>query len=391
MSIGLGKTFVSTEKMKMLNEDINIIVCQKSMLEMWKDHVKTYYPEYQVVVYRKKNTPIPNNKKVVIIINYDLIWRRPEIADLKNFTLILDESSCIKNDKAKRTKFILKMSAKNVILLSGTPVAGKYEELWTQCRLLGWNINKTTYWNHYIITVTQDIGGFPIRIVVGYKNVERLKRKLKEHGAVFMKTNEVFDLPEQIHNTVRVKNTPEYKRFRKDRIIKINNQELVGDTTLTKMLYERQLCGQYNKYKLESLKDLLESTEDKVIIFYNFNEEFKQINDLCKKLNKPVSVISGPLKDLENYKNKSNTVTLVQYQAGAMGHNLQLSNRIIYYTLPLSSELFEQSKKRIHRIGQNRTCFYYYLIVEKSIEGKIFETLKLRKDFTDKLFEDGDY
>jgi len=374
--------------MKELNTNHNLIICQKSKIDDWVEHIQTYYPNYNIIVYNKP-VPIPDNS--VIIINYDLVWRRLELAELKDFTLILDESSMVKNDRAKRTKFIMKMKPKNVILLSGTPTGGKYEELWTQCQLLGWDISKTAYWNHYIRTVTQDIGGFPLKIVIGYKNVDRLKRKLRDHGAVFMKTDEVFDLPEQIHNTVKVKNTPEYKRFRKDRIVKINNQELVGDTTLTKMLYERQLCGQYNKHKLEALEDLLESTEDRVVIFYNFNEEFKQINDLCKKLNKPVSTINGSIKDLENYKNKSNTVTLVQYQAGSMGHNLQLSNRIIYYTLPLSSELFEQSKKRIHRIGQSRTCFYYYLIVEKSIEGKIFETLKLRKDFTDKLFEESDY
>ena len=103
--------------MRMLNENINIIICQKSMLEMWKEHLEIYYPEYQVIQYQKKNTPIPNNKKLVIIINYDLVWRRPELANLENFTLILDESSCIKNSKAKRTKFILKnLKPKNVSL-----------------------------------------------------------------------------------------------------------------------------------------------------------------------------------------------------------------------------------------------------------------------------------
>lgn len=372
--------------MKELNTNHNLIICQKSKIDDWVEHMKTYYPNYNIIVYNKP-VPIPDNS--VIIINYDLVWRRPELAELEDFTLILDESSMIKNDKAKRSKFILKnLKPKNVILLSGTPTGGKYEELWTQCRLLGWNINKTTYWNHYIITKQIDVGGFPIKIVVGYKNVERLKHKLREHGAVFMKTDEVFDLPEQIHNEVKIKNTPEYKRFRKHRIVKINDKELVGDTTLTRMLYERQLCGQYNKHKLEALKDLLESTEDRVVIFYNFNEEYKLIKELCEKLNKPTSTVNGSIKDLENYKNKSNTVTLAQYQAGAHGLNLQKSNKIIYFTLPLSSELFEQSKKRIHRIGQSRTCFYYYLIVEKSIEGKIFDTLKLRKDFTDKLFKE---
>ena len=374
--------------MKELNTKYNLIVCQKSMLDMWKNHIKTYYPEYETIVYRKSNTEIPN-KKTVIIINYDLIWRRPELSNLKDFTLILDESTCIKNEKAKRTKFILnKLRPKNIILLSGTPCSGKYEELWTQCQLLGWNISKTTYWNHYIRTHLIDVGGFPIKIVTGYKNVDRLKRKLRDYGAVFMKTDEVFDLPEQIHNTVKVKNTPKYKRFRKHRIVKIEDHELVGDTTLTKMLYERQLCGQYNQNKMAALRDLLESTNDRIIIFYNFTKEYELIKNLCETLDKPVSVVNGSKKDLKNYNNHSDSVTLIQYQAGAHGLNLQKANKILYFTLPLSSEMFEQSKKRIHRIGQNKTCFYYYLIVEKSIEEKIWRTLKMRRDYTNKLFEE---
>jgi SNF2 family DNA or RNA helicase len=59
------------------------------------------------------------------------------------------------------------------------------------------------------------------------------------------------------------------------------------------------------------------------------------------------------------YDEYNNTVTLIQYQAGSMGLNLQKANKIVYFTPTLSSELFEQSKKRIHRIGQDQTCFYY--------------------------------
>lgn len=383
--MGLGKTFTGSEKMKELGTSYNLVICQKSKIDDWAEHFRIYY-NYNIIVYNKPVDIPPNS---VVIINYDLVWRRPELAQLKDFTLLLDESSMIKNEKAKRTKFILqKLKPKNVILLSGTPVGGKYEELWSQCQLLGWNISKRAFWNQFIITHEIDVGGFPIKIVVGYKNVERLKRKLREHGAVFMKSDEVFDLPEQIENIVKVKNTSEYKKFKKDRIININGNELVGDTTLTKMLYERQLCGQYNKHKIQALEDLLESTNDRIIIFYNFNEEYRIIKELCNKLKKPTSTINGSLKDLESYQKESNSITLVQYQAGAMGHNLQLSNKIIYFTLPLSSELFEQSKKRIHRIGQNRSCFYWYLIVENSIEQKILRTLKQRRDYTNRLFEE---
>ncbi|HDK7179185.1 TPA: DEAD/DEAH box helicase [Clostridium botulinum] len=385
--MGLGKTFVSTEKMEELNLDLNIIVCQKSLISTWKEHLEANYSEYQLIIYRKKDTSIPSGK-VIILITYDLIWRRPEIANLRDFTLVLDESSLIKNATAKRTKFIMKLNFENVILLSGTPCSGRYEELHTQCKLLGWNISKKLYWQQYIKFINMDIGGFKVPKVVGYKNVERLKQKLHDHGSIFMKTEEVFDLPEQVEISVLIENTKEYKKFKKERLITINDTELVGDTSLTKMLYLRQLSSQYNPNKLSALKDLLESTEDRVIIFYNFTEEMQQIKKLCIRLEKPVSIVNGQTKDLENYKSKDNTVMLVQYQAGAMGLNLQLSNKIIYYSLPLASELFEQSKKRTHRIGQTRTCMYWYLITKSSIEEQIFETLKERRDYTNKLFEE---
>ncbi|WP_459611777.1 SNF2-related protein [Clostridium botulinum] len=385
LDMGLGKTFVGSEKLKELNSNINLVICQKSKLDDWYEHFKTYYPEYNTFIY-SKTREIPSNS--VVIINYDLVWRRPDLMGLENFTLMLDESSMIKNPTSKRTKFILKLKSQNVILLSGTPCGGKYEELHTQCKLLGWNISKKLYWQQYIKFINMDVGGFKVPKVVGYKNVERLKQKLHDHGSIFMKTEEVFDLPEQVEISVLIENTKEYKKFKKDRLITINDTELVGDTSLTKMLYLRQLASQYNPNKLSSLKDLLESTEDRVIIFYNFTEEMEQIKEVCGRLEKPVSIVNGQTKDLENYKTKDNSITLVQYQAGAMGLNLQLSNKIIYYSLPLASELFEQSKKRTHRIGQTRTCMYWYLITKGSIEEQICEVLKQRRDYTNKLFEE---
>lgn len=386
LDMGLGKTFVGSEKLKDLGAAMNLVVCQKSKINDWYTHFKTFYPEYEVIVYNKQR--IPKDKKVILIINYDLVWRRENLKTLKNFTLMLDESSMIKNLSSNRTKFILRLRPKNVILLSGTPVGGKYEELYSQIKLLGWDISKRLFYHQFIITHKIDIGGFPVEKVIGYKNVDRLKDRLREHGAVFMKTEEVFDLPEVREVIINVQSTKEYSKFRKTRLIEVEGKEIVGDTSLGKMLGERQLAGPYNENKYNELKTILESTESRIIIFYNFKDECEKIKEICKKLNKPISEVNGSINDLKNYEDQENSITLIQYQAGSMGLNLQKANKMIYFSLPLQSDLFEQSKKRIHRIGQKNTCLYYYLITKNSVEEKILKVLKERKDFTDKLFND---
>lgn len=388
--MGLGKTFIGSEKMYSLNAEKNLIICQKSKIDDWLNHCTKYYP-YPVFDLRKNqqlNEFIDSSQRGATgIINYDLVWRRSNLQNITHFTLLLDESSYIKNENSKRSKFILNLKPDHVILLSGTPTGGKYEELWSQCKLLGWNISKQLFWKQFIITQEINVGGFPIKKVVGYKNVDRLKEKLREHGAIFKKTDEVLNLPKQIEIITKVKNTKTYEVFRKNRIVTVNDNELIGDTSLTKLLYLRQLASLYNANKYEILKELLESTNERVIVFYNFNEEYQRIKSICQQLEKPIATINGKIKNLKPYE-REGSITLVQYQAGAMGLNLQKSNRIIYFSLPLSSELFEQSKKRIHRVGQTKTCFYYYLITSGSIEENILQTLKERKDFTDQLFRE---
>lgn len=385
LDMGLGKTFCATEKMLELDAPLTLIVCPKSLVDTWKKHLQVYYFCLKFSDLTKSNGFVSENTKVAII-NYDLIWRRPELLKLKNYTLILDESSYIKNESSKRAKFIMKMKPDNIILLSGTPTGGKYEELYSQARLLGWNITKKAYWDSYIKTVDMDVGGFKIKKVVGYKNTERLKRKFREHGAVFMKTEDVFTLPEQVDIHIECKLPILYKKFQKSRLVEIKDKELVGDTPLTRMLYSRQLASQYNEDKINKLKELIEGTNDCLIIFYNFQEELEVIKSLT---NRSMSFVNGTTKDLEAYEHEQDSITLIQYQAGSMGLNLQKANKIIYFSLTLSAEQWLQSKKRTNRIGQTRSCFYYYLLTTGSIEERILETLEERKDYTLDLFENG--
>lgn len=394
LDMGLGKTFIGAEKMCQIGNRANLIVCQKSKIADWLEHFKTYYDVYlydltdpkqlENFAFRHVDLFAPR----VGIINYELLFRRPELLKLHDFTLMLDESSLIQNESTKRARFILKMDYSNVILLSGTVVNGNYEKLWSQCHLLGWNIPKNLFYRHYMEYETVEVDGFKHKRITGYKNIDRLKRKLREYGGVFVKTNEVFELPEQTDIFIRVDPTEDYKAFCKHPIINIGDRELIGDYQLTERMYKKMLCSQWNENKLKAFADLVESTDDRLIVFYNYTEE---LLEMLKAINysRTVSIVNGNQKDLEAYEVDPQSITFVQYQAGAMGLNLQKANKIIYFSLPEGwSEGFEQSRKRIHRIGQDRPCFYYIMLTRDSIENEIWESLGHKKKRTDALFEE---
>lgn len=406
--MGLGKTFTGAEKMNRLGGRVNLVICQKSKIDDWKEHFEMNYPDYDVFDLSKKDYwpqfiywSHRGRNLVVGVINYDLIFRRPELLEINFDTLLLDESSMIKNDTAKRTKTILKLKTDNVILLSGTPTGGKYEELYSQLKLLGWKITKTQYWSEFIKTRKINAGGFSIPIVTGYKNVGRLKRKMREYGCDFLTYEQAVEaysnaegntleaLPPQTFTDIKVDAPKEYKQFVKNKIVEIDGRELIGDTTLTQMLYARQLCGAYAAEKVKALGDLIESTNDRLIVFYNFNIELNAIKDICKQFKRPVSQVNGSTKDLDAYEKHTDSVTAIQYQSGAKGLNLQKANKIIYFAPTLSLEDYMQSIKRIHRIGQKRPCFYYRLICKNSIEEKIYKSIENGIDYTEKLFLKG--
>lgn len=315
---------------------------------------------------------------------------------MRGLTLLADESSLISNEQAKRTKAIVKLKKQgrldHVVLLSGTPIDGKYERLVSQAWLLGWDIKKRDFWDRYVITRDLYVPGQfrPVQLVAGYKNTEELKEKLREFGAHFLTVEDCLkSLPSQTFMKVETKAPSAYKKMEKDSICSIKGEELVGNDVLSRRLYLRQICGQYNDARYEAIKDLLETTEERVLIFYNFTAEKERLISICESLKKPVSEVSGSKKDLSAYENDEDSVTILQYQAGAMGLNLQKSRIIIYASLPERSELYEQSKCRTWREGQTRPCLYYVCKCPGTIEDDIEEALSRKKDLVDYLFEQG--
>lgn len=391
--MGLGKTFEGAEKMYQFGEPLNLIVCQKSKIDDWKKHLTNNY-DYDILNLQttkdlKRFQENEYKTPAVFIINYESVWREKckKLNDLK-FTLLLDESSMIQNSKAKITKYLIKLfNSKNIahtILLSGTPVSGKYENYWSQSYLLGWDISKKLFDKHYVIKESRkNRTGQYYTHVVGYKNIDRLKNKLSQYGADFIKTEEVIDLPSTNTNIVTYKAGTQYKKFKKDKLLITKEKEYVGDTILTYRLYQKMLLAQYKK---NVLTDLLTSTNDRVVVFYEYNVEKEVIEQVAKKLDKPISYVNGEVKNLSNFNNYEDAVLIVNYKAGAKGGNYQLANKMILFSPTESAENYSQAKKRIHRVGQEKTCFYWELVGEKTIEEDIYEAVRKGVDYNDYMF-----
>lgn len=388
----MSKTYCGSYKAVSFNKPI-LIICPKSLIHQWIEHFNDVHTEWGTydLTKKKRLDEFIGAERInkVGIINYESAWRKPELLKLCNFTLMLDESQAIANNTSKQTKGVVKLKFDNLVLLSGTPCSNaRYDKLYTQLKMLGLHMNKRSYEDRYCNFFDMEKSGIKFRVLSKtnpYKNVDELKQVMKGLGCVFMRTDEVIDLPEQRFINVWVPPSKYYKTFVKDGYVDCGDTEYISSSPATDMLYARQLCN--SKEKLEMVKTLIEGTEDRVIIFYNFNCELELLQQLVQKLKRPISYVNGSVKNLNCYNNNSDSVTLVQYQSGSSGVNLQKASKMIYYSPPIKSDFFEQSKKRIHRIGQDNKCTYWKLITNNSIELNIYNTLSKKQDYNEELFK----
>lgn len=395
MEAGTGKTATSSHKAVTYGVPI-IVVAPKAVCSQWIEHFKSVHPEWLRYDLTKKQQlkDFINGEALnkIGIITYGLVWRRPELLKLSGYTLILDESHNICNATSKQTKGVIKLKYDNLILLSGTPNGGAYEKLYTQMKMLGYKPNKKQFTDRYCNMFTMESGGVKFQVLSKknpYKNLDELNKILREDlHCVFLKTNDVIELPEQRFIDIAVSETKQYRAFMVNDYIDLGDREYIAGSPTEKLLYSRYLCGVDNSNKIDVLTTLIEGIEDRVIIFYNFNNEHDVLTKLCKKLKRKAFTCNGNVKQVDEFKKCDKSVLLVQYQAGATGLNLQFCNKVVYFTPPLSSNLFEQSKARIWRCGQSKKSSYWLLI--SGVENQIYQALNEKQDYNLKLFKGGE-
>lgn len=306
----------------------------------------------------------------------------------KGYFVIFDECHYIKNVSSQRGKAALSLTklSTHCVLLSATPSSNGWIDTINYFLMFRFYKNKTEFLKRHAIYETKHFGDRSVKVISGWKEQQHLKR-LYQSISTKLSKGECLDLPPLIFEDVRFRPSKEYKIIQKDRVLETKDGKIAFDTIMKLQHGLRLYANQ--KDKLAYTEMLAESTEENIVIFYYYQHEKDQLTQLLKKT-KTIYEVSGKVNKLPDHGEWSslkNTVTFVQYQAGAAGIELQYANIVIFYTPTYSYQDYDQALGRCYRNGQTKKVTVYRYITKNSIEEAVYEALAEKKDFTEELFK----
>lgn len=346
-------------------------------------------------------------KSAVTVINYDSVWRKNKGYAKAWDVIVLDESHYIKNRTSERGKFLLKLSqhAKYRYILTGTPINnGQLENIWSQYAFLKPTAKNGRIQSEWLGSYKEFEDRFcflnQYRKPYKYKNVNELQKIIDEHSYRVTKA-EALDLPDKLPDEIydiEMQAKELYKELHKKSTIE--QWDILAENPLSRMTKLRQFCSGFINgpkrthevkcEKLNTLDEFLDGWDQKLVIFAEYKRSIQSISGLLTKRKIKHVILDGEQKDKQIWKkfqtDEKIRVIVCQYQSASAGIDLYAASTIVYYEPTLSSNILEQSKDRIHRIGQHKPCSYVFFITKGSIEAAIYKALQGYKDFSERLF-----
>lgn len=397
MQMGTGKTFVSMGMFEKSKCSKLLVICLATKVQDWTHDTSTYLGLDTIPL----NKGTAKNKDQIggnaLVVGFESAWRLED--DLLKWVdddtyIIIDESHKIKNHKSKIGKYTRKLAKKTPYkaILTGTPQSKGYVDYYNQLYFLGiFNESYKKFEDKFCVIDRQYFNGMPVKAIVGYKNTDELDKLINENAVYFDREISNDFIPSE--STIKFKKPTKYKKILNDRVYTEKSGDVhIYDTSGSLLHASRQLASGYiendliSKDKLNWIKDFVESLNDRLVIFYNFNKELEYLKETLKDY--PLSFYNGEIKDLTNFKENQNGIALVNFASGSTGINdLVISNTMIMFSPTTSYIDYVQSKKRIDRIGQTKKPMYYYLVMENSIDSRIYNSLSKGSDFDEQMFD----
>jgi SNF2 family DNA or RNA helicase len=335
----------------------------------------------------------------LLIINRENIKWLVETQNNKiNFDMVvIDELSSFKNHRTQRSKALMKIrpKVKRIVGLTGTPASNGLMDLWAQYRILdmGQRLGKfiTAYRQAYFVPDKRNA-----QVVFSYKPTpyaEKEIHKLISDITISMKACDHLQMPNLLSTVVTVKlsdsERTSYNTLKKNLILELKGQQITASNagSLSGKLSQMANGSVYDddgkvtvihNQKLDAIEDIIESANGQsVLIAYWFKHDLKRIEAKLKTLKVPYKTIDNS-QSIEEWNANKIQVGLIHPASAGHGLNLQKGgNNLIWFSIPWSLELYQQTVARLWRQGQSsKTVVVQHLICEGTIDKRILKALQ---------------
>lgn len=403
---GVYKNWVGQEIPNHLPEHIEhkIAYWSSPLSEKIKNQIKSIWdPEDKLHIFVMNIEALSSGKALEVAKKF--LWRHEN--GLGNGTLLaIDESTVIKNPKAKRTKSAIGLAkmAKYKRILTGSPITKSPLDLYSQFAFLSESLlgfkSYYAFCSRFADMIRKSAGTHQYNQILGFRNLDELTALIKPHS--FRVTKEqCLDLPEKVYTKRSIELTPEQKKvydeMKKNAVAVLDDMEQVtANAVITQLLRLHQIsCGFLNtdsgisveikNNRLSELLGIAEEVSGKAIIWANYRHDIMAIESALKKEygNDAVRSYFGDTPGeerqniVESFQKDDNLRFFIgQPRTGGYGLTLTAANTVIYYSNSYDLEVRLQSEDRAHRIGQDKKVTYIDLVAEKTVDEVIVKALR---------------
>ena len=439
LDMGTGKTKVTLDTVGYLFEksavEFVLVVAPKGVIANWVPEIEAHLPpriEREVVLWNpslsKKrrdelnelHTKSPKLKFLLMNVEAFSTKKGTDVAELfvnrfKTF-MVVDESTTIKNRRAKRTKALCAVGRGAVYrrILTGSPVTRSPLDLFSQMafldpKILGFS-SYYAFQGRYSIVSRRTMGAHSFNQVVGFRRLDELTEKLSEHS-YRVKKEDCLDLPDKVYTKREIALTPEQKRaydqMKKLALARLDSGELsTTKNVLTQIMRLQQICcgnltddagviHSLPSNRIEALLDICDELQGKALIWATWTMDIRSIADALRDRYgvQAVATLHGETPDsdrqqiVENFQDQQSELRFLvgHPKTGGYGLTLTAASTVIYYSNSYDLELRVQSEDRAHRIGQTNKVTYVDLIVPGTIDEKIVKSLRAKINVADQI------
>jgi SNF2 family DNA or RNA helicase len=414
--MGLGKTLQSLAViLTRAAKGATLIIAPTSVCMNWVSEAEKFAPTLNPIQFgggNREQTLAGLQPLDLVVCSYGLLQQDDVgevLAKIEWQTIVLDEAQSIKNFATKRSQAAMNLQGGFKLIVTGTPIENHLGELWNLFRFINPGLlGSLDNFNQRFANSIERDGERSSR--------HQLKKLIQPFILRRLKSQVLTELPSRTEITLQVELSKEemafYEALRQQAIFKLTDSDAPAGQKHLQVLAEimklRQACCNPKlvttdiaipsaKLQLfgEVLTELIEN-KHKALVFSQFVGHLHLIRDYLDSQSIAYQYLDGSTSArdrklrVDAFQAGAGDVFLISLKAGGTGLNLTAADYVIHMDPWWNPAVEDQASDRTHRMGQQRPVTIYRLVAQNTIEEKIVELHKSKRDLADSLLEGAD-